>query len=171
MVNKIPGSAEHWESGKLGLNNATAKVVTQAEAAAVDRAAGLNMHPISIRLPVELISQMKEIAEHHGIGYQPLIRDVIQRWAVNELSAIYEVRATKARKRKVDMERATLLSVGREKGHRSERERPLRQVLEADARWTRHLSVDHLDQHHDLRRSRRAGYPLKKGLKVPGRAW
>jgi hypothetical protein len=70
MVNKIPGSAEHWESGKLGLNNATAKVVTQA-----------------------------------------------------------------------------------------------------DARWPRHLPVDHLDQHHDLRRSRRAGYPLKKGLKVPGRAW
>jgi predicted DNA-binding protein len=92
--------------GKLGLDKATAKVVTRDEAAAVDQAAGLNMHPISIRLPAELISQMKEIAEHHGIGYQPLIRDVIHRWAVNELSAIYEVQASKARKRKVDMEKS-----------------------------------------------------------------
>ncbi|HEV7776908.1 MAG TPA: hypothetical protein VGO76_08590 [Luteibacter sp.] len=115
MVNKIPGSAENRESGHLGLNKATAKVVTQEEAAAVDQAAGLNMHPISIRLPVELISQMKEIAEHHGIGYQPLIRDVIQRWAVNELSAIYEVRASKARKRKVDMEKSDPLVGGTRK--------------------------------------------------------
>ena len=103
MVNKIPGSAESWESGRLGLEKSTAKVVTRDEAAAVDHAAGLNMHPISIRLPVDLICQMKEIAEYHGIGYQPLIRDVIQRWAVNELSAIYDTRATEARKRKVDL--------------------------------------------------------------------
>ncbi len=106
MANKIPGSTGNWESGKLGLNKATAKVVSREEATAVDQSAGLNMHPISIRLPVELISQMKEIAEHHGIGYQPLIRDVIHRWAVSELSAIYEVRASKARKRKVDMEKS-----------------------------------------------------------------
>jgi predicted DNA binding CopG/RHH family protein len=115
MVKKIPGSAENWENGELGLNKVTAKVVTQNEAAAIDQAAGLNMHPISIRLPVELISQMKEIAEHHGIGYQPLIRDVIQRWAVSELSAIYDVRASKARKRKIDMEKGDPLVGGTRK--------------------------------------------------------
>jgi hypothetical protein len=39
---------------------------------------------ISIRLPVQLIEQLKVIAQHSGIGYQPLMRDVLSRFARGE---------------------------------------------------------------------------------------
>ena len=39
----------------------------------------LGMQAISIRLPKEMIEAYKLIAAHHGVGYQPLMRDVLQR--------------------------------------------------------------------------------------------
>ena len=110
MSNKIPGSAENWESGDLGLNAESAVAASHDEAAAIDRATGLNMQLISIRLQAELISQMKEIAVHHGVGYQPLIRDVLQRWAAGELAAILELRASEAKKRKKDLDKTDSLA-------------------------------------------------------------
>jgi len=75
-----------WENGKFGLDEAYIKVTEAAEAAAVDGALDLKM--ISIRLQKDLIKKLKLIAKYHGIGYQLLIRDLLQRFARNELMQI-----------------------------------------------------------------------------------
>ncbi|OOG62056.1 hypothetical protein B0E46_13775 [Rhodanobacter sp. B04] len=104
MGNKIPGTAENWESGELGLNEATARVASPEETAAIEQAAGLNMQPISIRLQKDLVSVLKEIARYRGIGYQPMIRDLLQRWAVGEISTILDERAVEAKRKKAEVE-------------------------------------------------------------------
>lgn len=57
---------------------------------AVDRALGLK--PISIRLDTKLLEQLKEIAKFHGIGYQPMVRDLLKRFARSEIKAILDLR-------------------------------------------------------------------------------
>jgi hypothetical protein len=54
--------------------------------AQVDDALGLHM--ISIRLEKQLIEEFKLLAEYYGMGYQPLMRDVLWKWARTELSVI-----------------------------------------------------------------------------------
>ena len=81
---KIPNDA--WESGEFGLEEAYIKVTNAAEAAVIDDALDLKM--ISIRLQNDLIKKLKLIARYHGIGYQPLIRDLLQRFARSELMQI-----------------------------------------------------------------------------------
>lgn len=44
---------------------------------AVDDALGLQL--ISVRLQKELLEQLKDLAEEEGIGYQPLIRQILTR--------------------------------------------------------------------------------------------
>ena len=50
---------------------------------AVDEVIG--MQAISIRLPRSTIATYKALAKMHGVGYQPLMRDAICRWAESEL--------------------------------------------------------------------------------------
>jgi len=83
---KVKDSKLHidaWESGEFGLDEAFIKVTDAAEAAEVDGALDLKM--ISIRLQNDLIKKLKLIAKYHGIGYQPLIRDLLQRFVRSEL--------------------------------------------------------------------------------------
>ena len=40
---------------------------------------------ISIRLPRATVHASKDLAELHGVGYQPLMRNPIVRWAEGEL--------------------------------------------------------------------------------------
>jgi hypothetical protein len=79
-----------WESGELGRSEEHVRVATPEEMAQVDSALGLQM--ISIRLQKSLITALKEIAEHHGIGYQPMIRDLLTRFARSEIRTILEGR-------------------------------------------------------------------------------
>lgn len=95
-MSKIRGSAENWETGKLGLSHETAAVAGAEETAAIKRAVG--MQPISLRLPKTLIGTLKEIAKHHGIGYQPMVRDLLTRFAVSEIKVILAARLEEARK-------------------------------------------------------------------------
>ncbi len=104
MGNPIPGSAENWERGELGLNRASARAASPEETAAITQAAGLNMQPISIRLPKDLVSVLKEIADYRGVGYQPMIRDLLQRWATGEISTILDERAMDAKRKKAEIE-------------------------------------------------------------------
>ena len=83
---KIEGTAEAWESGELGRDAAHAKPASQALAQQIDDALELQM--ISIRLPKELIEDFKMIATYHGIGYQPLMRDALKRFASSEMKVI-----------------------------------------------------------------------------------
>ena len=82
---KIDGSTENWENGILGesLEHAETADVSTAD---VDEALGLQM--ISIRLPKELIENYKTIAAYHNLGYQPLMRDALKRFAEAEYKRI-----------------------------------------------------------------------------------
>jgi len=49
---------------------------------------GLGMKLISIRLPGTLIEELKVIAEYKQLGYQPLVREVLGKYADEELKRI-----------------------------------------------------------------------------------
>ena len=80
---KIRGSVPNWENGKLGRDEDFVVAASPEEELALDRA--LELKPISIRMPKELIRTLKVIAGVHGIGYQPLMRDVLGRFARAEM--------------------------------------------------------------------------------------
>lgn len=80
---KIVSSAEAWEGGELGRSVEHAVVAPPGMAQQIDDALGMQM--ISIRLPKDLIEEFKMIAQFHSIGYQPLMRDALKRFAEAEL--------------------------------------------------------------------------------------
>jgi len=79
----ILGTADAWESGSLGRSDAHVRKTSNEVASQIDDALGLQA--ISIRLPKATIETYKHLAEMHGVGYQPLMRDAICRWAESEL--------------------------------------------------------------------------------------
>ncbi|MDA8093708.1 MAG: BrnA antitoxin family protein [Betaproteobacteria bacterium] len=83
---KIPSTDEAWESEQLGADAKQARLASQETAKQVDESLGLQM--ISIRLDKDLIESFKIIAAFHGIGYQPLMRDALKRFAEGEMKAI-----------------------------------------------------------------------------------
>lgn len=84
-------SVDAWEDGNLGRDEKFVKVADAAEEFAVDEALDLKL--ISIRLPKKLISQYKLIGHFHGVGYQPLMRDILERYARNEILEILRKQA------------------------------------------------------------------------------
>ncbi|MGA7981012.1 MAG: hypothetical protein WCA32_12420 [Chromatiaceae bacterium] len=97
---RIPGTEDAWDNRQLGADPAFAEVhdVTPEEDAAIDRA--LDLHPISIRLPKSLIDDFKAIAEVNGMGYQPLMRQILTRFADSgKKRLLMEAAAQKAKQR------------------------------------------------------------------------
>jgi len=86
MSKKIAGTPEAWDDGSLGQDEEFVRVSKKVDDAALSEAAGLR--PISIRLQKSLIEDYKMIAELNGIGYQPLIRQVLKRFAEAEKKRI-----------------------------------------------------------------------------------
>jgi hypothetical protein len=82
----IRGTTDAWESGQLGTDKKHAKQAPAELQAAIDDAIG--MQPISIRLPRSTIQAYKELASIHGVGYQPLMRDAICRFAEAEMKRL-----------------------------------------------------------------------------------
>jgi hypothetical protein len=80
---KILGTAEAWESGALGRDQKHTKKASAGLQMQIDDALGMQM--ISIRLPLELIDEYKMIAKVNGLGYQPLMRDALKRFAEAEV--------------------------------------------------------------------------------------
>jgi predicted DNA binding CopG/RHH family protein len=72
---------EKWENGELGRDEAY--VQRAPKSSQTDDALALQM--ISIRLPKDLIETFKMIGAVHSIGYQPLMRTALQRFADGEL--------------------------------------------------------------------------------------
>lgn len=85
-THKIPGTVEAWENGTLGEDLDSAKAVSSDKASAIEEALGLQM--ISIRLDKELIETFKNLAKYHKVGYQPLMRDALRRFADAEMKRI-----------------------------------------------------------------------------------
>lgn len=91
---KIDSTDEAWDIGELGADAQHAVVASGEFEEAVD--ASLGLKSISIRLPVQLIEAYKLIAVHHGIGYQPLMRDILQRFVPEGLKEVVQHHESKA---------------------------------------------------------------------------
>lgn len=78
---------DRWDNNELGDEEAFA-VVVEGAAEALDEA--LELHLISIRLQKGLIEALKSIAAFHGVGYQPMVRDVLRRFVRAELRMIVD---------------------------------------------------------------------------------
>lgn len=87
---KILGTDEAWETGLLGEDENHASPADAAYQNDVDSAinASLGLKMISIRLEEDLIEDFKQIAALNGIGYQPLMRQALKRFADNEKKRI-----------------------------------------------------------------------------------
>jgi len=82
MRPKIEGTMKNWENGKLGQDAEYAAEASLEEELALDDALELKL--ISIRMQKPLIRKLKLIANYHGIGYQPLVRNALSRFVGNE---------------------------------------------------------------------------------------
>lgn len=70
---------DQWESRDLGASPQHVRVVSEQLGSEIDEAMELQL--ISIRLQKQLIDDLKRIAQKEGIGYQPLIRQALTRFA------------------------------------------------------------------------------------------
>lgn len=96
IQHEIFSDVDLWESRELGANESTAKPkgMSSKLKKLISNQNEQKMQMISIRLPTNLINDLKEIGEVEGLGYQALAREVLQRFAdaesrkkVNELIA------------------------------------------------------------------------------------
>jgi uncharacterized protein (DUF4415 family) len=99
-VPKIDDTVEAWEDGTLGNDEQHVRKVTSESEKAIDDALGLQA--ISIRLQKDLIDQFKLIAKIHGMGYQPLMREALKRFASAEIKVILTQMANESKKETLD---------------------------------------------------------------------
>jgi uncharacterized protein (DUF4415 family) len=82
-MERINDTEEAWDNGELGRDPKYAERLPaeewDKERSALDDALGLKA--ISIRLEKELIEDFKMIATLNGMGYQPLMRQALRRFA------------------------------------------------------------------------------------------
>ena len=89
LVERIEADADNWgPSGKFGNDETHVKAAPPDAGQSLDDA--LELQAISIRLNKGLLRNLKLIAEWHGIGYQPMIRDLLSRFAKSEVRTIFE---------------------------------------------------------------------------------
>lgn len=100
---KIDGSIENWESRKLGADEKFAVASRGANwQEALEEPLGLQM--ISIRMQKKLLEEIKMIAEINDVGYQPLIKQVLQRFVDAEMKNLLRQRACEARSENIEGE-------------------------------------------------------------------
>lgn len=79
LVERIEADAENWgPAGKFGNDESSVKASgAEAPQALAD---ALELQLISIRLNKGLLRDLEQIAERHGIGYQPMVRELLKRF-------------------------------------------------------------------------------------------
>jgi predicted DNA binding CopG/RHH family protein len=92
---KIPATDEAWENGELGREEKYVKKADKGVQAQIDKA--LDMQMISIRLQKSLIEDLKFIATLNGLGYQPLMRQILKRFIDGEKKKILRDAAYEAK--------------------------------------------------------------------------
>ena len=85
-ADKLTSDSEAWDNGALGQDEQFAVRTSQETENAVDGALGLQM--ISVRLQKSLIEDLKFIAKINEVGYQPLIRGVLCRFAKRDRKSV-----------------------------------------------------------------------------------
>ena len=81
-IEKIESTADAWETGQLGQDEAFVEVSKDIDQKMIDESLDLQM--ISIRLQKSLIEDLKMIAKLNGLGYQPLARQILTRFVEGE---------------------------------------------------------------------------------------
>ena len=98
LLSQIEASADDWgPKGKYGNDEKFVKAGSEDEKLG-DR---LELEPISIRFPKDLVRDLKALAQVNGLRYQPLIREVCKRFVESEKKAL---RADMARRRREELE-------------------------------------------------------------------
>jgi predicted DNA binding CopG/RHH family protein len=94
---QVKDTEEAWDTRALGADEQYVVVADDTHEAALEEA--LELQAISIRLPKDLIRNYKLIADFHGVGYQPLMRDILHRFVKPALKEILEeqIKAEKAK--------------------------------------------------------------------------
>ena len=79
-------NSDQWNSRELGAEESFVKKsgMPKKLKAKLNERSNQKMQLISMRLPISLIENLKEIGEQEGLGYQPLAREVLQRFAEAE---------------------------------------------------------------------------------------
>ena len=90
-------ATDPWDQRALGAEAQFVGVADASHDVALSQA--LEMQAISIRLPAELIKQYKLIAGFHGIGYQPLMRDILERFVPEGLKEIVALQVQQPRRK------------------------------------------------------------------------
>ena len=72
---------EQWENGALGRDE---NFVQKSGRTRQDLDEKLALQAISIRLQKELIQDLKDIAQINGLGYQTLVKQILNRFVVAE---------------------------------------------------------------------------------------
>ena len=93
----IKDTIEAWDERALGATEAHVGVADESHEALLEET--LDLKAISIRLPKDMVRNYKLIAGFHGVGYQPLMRDVLHRFVKDGLKEILEAQL-KAEKEK-----------------------------------------------------------------------
>ena len=89
--------SDPWDERQLGAEAEFVGVADESHEKALNNA--LELQSISIRLPLELIKNYKLIAGFHGIGYQPLMRDILHRFVPEGLKEITQQQSLREIKR------------------------------------------------------------------------
>ncbi|MBK9160991.1 MAG: hypothetical protein IPM27_05435 [Nitrosomonadales bacterium] len=98
---KIPDTEEAWLSGELGTDEEFVALAPDDAESIINEQ--LDLQPISIRLEKSLIEDFKLIAAMHGLGYQPLMRQSLRRFADCEKKRILrEAAADMAARKKAE---------------------------------------------------------------------
>jgi predicted DNA binding CopG/RHH family protein len=79
-------NSDQWNSRELGAEESFVKKsgMPKKLKAKLNERSNQKMQLISMRLPISLIENLKEIGEQEGLGYQSLAREVLQRFAEAE---------------------------------------------------------------------------------------
>lgn len=73
-----------WDNRELGAEEKYARRISRKKEQEIEKALGLQA--ISIRFQTEIIDQLKILAKEEGIGYQPLIRQIVTRYVRERIS-------------------------------------------------------------------------------------
>jgi hypothetical protein len=98
-----PAAEDAWDTRELGADGNYAEKATDIDEQALDSA--LDLQPISIRLQKSLIEDFKLIAGLSGLGYQPLMRQVLTRFADCEKKRVLKAYVSEAKQRKEEEDR------------------------------------------------------------------
>lgn len=87
-IQKVVEQDDKWDNRELGQSEAHVAGVDFDQAIEDALNESLRLRPISIRLEENLIDDLKMIAEHHSLSYQPLIRQLLKQFVIAEKKVI-----------------------------------------------------------------------------------